>query len=292
MLRAGAVRSVFAHPACVVSARAWIDEPILLACTHHSDMSRTPSLTSSMSTSDDALNSVPTPPLPPTPPGTAHADMPLRPDNNNSINHNNGSSPSKPLPVLSVPAPSSSAPKLPRLDRIPELGMNGHVLSIQVPSSPTSARSHSQTSAVPKIATTPTSSASASTSTTLEPSSLLRPSSPSPERPRRSPRPAAAHLRPKSSAHSRHPTLGFSDVFSHAGALSYLLDWISWTDYLVLTKTCRSLRSCLFDAQDVQHVVLSRFVPGFRDAFAAKGEHWSSDVPVSLEDLQLLGEPI
>jgi hypothetical protein len=113
-----------------------------------------------------------------------------------------------------------------------------------------------------------------------------------PAMPERPPRPAPpAHLRAASHGKMRAvaPRVVLADVLAQALPLSFLLSWIAWTDFLTLTRTSRSIRKCLFDDEEVQEVVLCRFVPGFRDVWVNRDPSWIRDVDISLEDLQLLG---
>lgn len=112
-----------------------------------------------------------------------------------------------------------------------------------------------------------------------------------PLRPARAQPPMAAE-RPRSHVSSivppPPPTL--ADLLKHANILHQVLQDISWMDFRAIGQTCQGCRDPLFESDKTREVVLMRFVPGYKQSALLRDPQWFQDVPITISDLELLGE--
>lgn len=78
-------------------------------------------------------------------------------------------------------------------------------------------------------------------------------------------------------------------ILSNSRTHAALVSFLDWPSTLALLNSCKDFRS-LFDLfPEIRDMILSRYVPGYAFAVASRDHQRVYNVPISLQDLTLLG---
>ncbi len=83
---------------------------------------------------------------------------------------------------------------------------------------------------------------------------------------------------------------GLSDIVSHPQIVSYLLDFLTWSDFQILSSLSRSFRLALFQ-EGTKEDVFAHFIPGYKTALGRRDRRtWEDVIRMDYSDLALLSE--